>query len=80
MGLDQLPKKASTVPTSAKEMTTIFWHSQDVIYIDYEKLELGFHYAELLNLFDRRILRFSNKLYASPGWYHFCHHISLKDI
>ena len=48
-------KKAKTVPSAGKVMATIFWDSQDMIFIDYPekgKTVTGQYYAELLSRFD----------------------------
>ena len=51
-------KKAETVLSTEKFMATVFWDSQDVIYVDY--LEKGktvtkLYYAELLGRFDAEL-------------------------
>ncbi|GFX09733.1 histone-lysine N-methyltransferase SETMAR [Trichonephila clavipes] len=49
------PKKAKTFPSAGKVMTTVFWDSHSVIYIDYlekGKTVTGQYYVEFLGRFD----------------------------
>ena len=55
---ESAPKKAKTVRSAGKVMATVFWDSQDVIYIDYlekGKTNTGLYYAELLGRFDAEL-------------------------
>jgi len=55
---EHAPKKAKTVPSAGKVMATVFWDSQGIIYIDYQKKGktiTGLYYAELLSRFDAEL-------------------------
>ena len=55
---EQAPKKAKTILSTGKVMTTVFWDLQGVIYIDYlekGKTVTGLYYAELLGRFDAEL-------------------------
>ena len=48
---EHAPKKAKTVLSGGKAMTTVYWDSQGMIYIDYlekGKTVAGLYYAKLL--------------------------------
>ncbi|XP_018399877.1 PREDICTED: histone-lysine N-methyltransferase SETMAR-like [Cyphomyrmex costatus] len=53
-------KKAKSVPSAGKVMTTIFWDSKGIIHIDYlekGKIITGKYYGDLLGRFDKELER-----------------------
>ena len=55
---ERAPKKAKTVLSVGKVVTTVFWNSQGAIYVDYlkkGKTVTGLYYAELLGRFNAEL-------------------------
>jgi len=55
---ESAPKKAKTVPSAGKRMTTIFWNSRGIIFTNYlekGRIITGQYYADLLDRFDTKL-------------------------
>ena len=66
---ERAPKKAKTVLSAGKVMTTVFWDSQGVIYIDYlekGKTITGLNYTKLLGRIAEKTAPFGEEKSALP--------------